>query len=60
VALSMADEDGRPSVSVRPSTLGTVRQRAYQLCLTRGDEHGKDLEDWLAAECALRVVSAPN
>jgi GNAT superfamily N-acetyltransferase len=60
VALSVEDEDGRPSVSVRHSTLGTVRQRAYQLYLARGGEHGKDLEDWLAAECELRVVSAPN
>jgi GNAT superfamily N-acetyltransferase len=60
VALSVEDEDGRPSVSVRHSTLGTVRQRAYQLYLARGGEHGKDLEDWLAAECELHVVSAPN
>ena len=64
VALSVEDEDGRPSVSVRHSTLGTVRQRAYQLYLARGGEHGgehgKDLEDWLAAECELCVVSAPN
>ncbi len=60
LALSVEDEDGRPSVSVRHSTLGTVRQRAYQLYLARGGEHGKDLEDWLAAECELRVVSAPN
>lgn len=57
VALSV---DGRPSVSVRHSTLGKVRQRAYQLYLARGGEHGKDLDDWLAAECELRVVSAPN
>jgi GNAT superfamily N-acetyltransferase len=60
VALSVEDEDERPRVSVRHSTLGTVRQRAYQLYLARGGEHGKDLEDWLAAECELRVVSAPN
>jgi GNAT superfamily N-acetyltransferase len=60
MALSIEDEDGRPSVSGRDCTLGTVRQRAYQLYLARGGEHGKDLEDWLAAECELRVVSAPN
>ena len=60
MALSMEDEDRRPSVSGRDSTLGTVRQRAYQLYLARGGEHGKDLEDWLAAECELRAVSAPN
>jgi len=60
VALSMEDQDGRPSLSVRHPTLGTVRQRAHQLHLARGGEHGKDLEDWLAAECELRVASAPN
>lgn len=49
VALSV---DGRSSMSVRHS----VRQRAYQLYLARGGEHGKDLEDWLAAECELRMV----
>jgi GNAT superfamily N-acetyltransferase len=57
VALSIAERDGRPSLSVRHASLGTVRQRAYQLYLARGGAHGKHLEDWLAAECELRVAS---
>ena len=27
-----------------------VRQRAYELYVTRGDESGSELEDWLRAE----------
>jgi Protein of unknown function (DUF2934) len=27
-----------------------VAQRAYELYMARGGEHGQDMEDWLAAE----------
>ena len=60
VALSIEDHDGGPGLTVGQPTLDTVRQRAHQLYLAREGKHGKDLEDWLAAECELRVVSAPN
>jgi GNAT superfamily N-acetyltransferase len=60
VALSIEHQDGRPSLSAHHPALGTVQQRAHQLYLARGGEHGKDLEDWLAAECELRTVGAPN
>jgi hypothetical protein len=30
-----------------------VRQRAYEIYLARGCEHGRDLEDWLEAERQL-------
>jgi len=31
-----------------------IAQRAYELYQQRGGEHGRDLEDWLAAEKQLR------
>jgi hypothetical protein len=31
-----------------------VAERAYQLYLARGGEHGHDLEDWIRAEQELR------
>src|SRR5690348_3304084 len=31
-----------------------IAQRAYELFQQRGGEHGRDLEDWLAAERELR------
>jgi len=32
----------------------TVAERAYQLFLARGGEHGHDFEDWVRAEQELR------
>jgi hypothetical protein len=32
-----------------------VARRAYQLFVERGGEHGRDWEDWLAAERELRA-----
>ena len=29
---------------------GEIRRRAYQLYLERGEEHGRDLDDWLQAK----------
>lgn len=34
-----------------------VRDRAYELFEARGGEHGYDLEDWLAAERDVPLVS---
>lgn len=31
-----------------------IQQRAYQIFLNRGGEHGHDLDDWLQAERELR------
>jgi hypothetical protein len=31
-----------------------IAQRAYEMFLRRGSTHGRDLEDWLAAEEELR------
>jgi Protein of unknown function (DUF2934) len=33
-----------------------VRERAYQLFLERGSEHGHHLEDWLRAEAEIRSI----
>jgi oligoendopeptidase F len=27
-----------------------IRRRAYEIYLERGEQHGRDLEDWLQAE----------
>ena len=32
------------------SSLELISQRAYELFLLRGGEHGRDFEDWLQAE----------
>ena len=37
-------------------THGEIAQRAYNLFLSRGGEHGHDLEDWLQAEHELSSV----
>ena len=34
-----------------------IAQRAYELYQSRGEEHGADLDDWLAAEQELRPNS---
>ena len=40
----------------------TVAERAYELFLARGGEHGHDLEDWVRAEQELRTngTTRPN
>ena len=35
-------------------TAAAVAERAYERFLMRGQEHGKDLDDWLEAERELR------
>lgn len=37
-----------------------VAQRAYELYLARGAEHGSDLNDWLEAERQLLGNGAPR
>lgn len=37
-----------------------IRQRAYELYLSRGGAHGSDWEDWLAAERELVTDSATD
>jgi hypothetical protein len=32
-----------------------IAQRAYELYLARGGEHGRDADDWLQAERELRM-----
>lgn len=53
-----AADNSRASISRDP--LGTIRlsqeeiaERAYQLFLERGAEHGDDLRDWFTAEDQL-------
>ena len=48
-------------VSSQPSPAAdAIATRAYQLFLERGCEHGRELEDWLAAERELGIASAPS
>jgi hypothetical protein len=35
-----------------------IRRRAYQLYVERGEEHGRDLDDWLQAKREIRGRSA--
>lgn len=53
------------------STYEDVARRAYDLFLSRGGQHGQDIEDWLEAERQLastgaragarrRITSAPR
>jgi hypothetical protein len=44
----------RTSVAVPPVTHQEIAERAYELFLSRGGKDGHDVEDWLAAELALR------
>jgi len=49
----------QPSVATpeqRPDS-ASVTQRAYELFLARGREHGCDLDDWLRAERELTPTS---
>lgn len=43
----------QPSKARRQPTEGEIRQRAYEIYLKRGENHGQDLEDWLQAEKEL-------
>jgi hypothetical protein len=36
-------------------TDGDIARRAYELYLSRGGEHGHDVEDWVQAERELRA-----
>ena len=44
----------------------TIAERAYELYVSRGSEHGHDLDDWFTAETQVaaahpkRVVTAPR
>ena len=42
-----------PSSNDRDDRRRKVEQRAYELYLSRGGQHGSDWEDWLAAEREL-------
>jgi Protein of unknown function (DUF2934) len=35
---------------MHPSRGEAIRHRAYEIFLARGEEHGRDIEDWLQAE----------
>ena len=30
-----------------------IRQRAYEICVERGGQHGSDVQDWLQAETEI-------
>ena len=35
-----------------------IARRAYEIFITRGEEHGRDVDDWLQAEAELLSESA--
>lgn len=41
-------------------TRDQIAHRAYEIYENRGRGHGRDLEDWLAAESELRNQNAPR
>ena len=43
-------EPSRKGVPVREARLERIARRARELYESRGGEHGRDLDDWLAAE----------
>jgi hypothetical protein len=50
--------------ALRPSGTGDetqrISERAYELFLARGAEHGRDMDDWLAAEREIRNGAVPS
>ena len=48
----------RPADALTPApTHDDIANRAYELFLQRGAQHGQDFEDWLTAERELQVHS---
>ena len=47
---------------VNPAREQEIRRRAYEIYLERGEEPGRDLEDWLQAEreLASHEISPPG
>ena len=55
-----AINDGKPKGSVttrKAVTENEIARRAYERYLSRGCEHGHDVQDWLEAERELRRSS---
>jgi hypothetical protein len=56
----------RTTTTRKPDAAQNVAEKAYERFLSRGGEHGYDVEDWLAAESEVngmrpkRVVSKPR
>ncbi len=46
---------GAKLAAVSESSIEMIRERAYELFLTRGATHGADLADWFEAEQDLRA-----
>ena len=48
----------RPAAAYTPTPAhGDIANRAYEIFLQRGAQHGQDFEDWLAAERELQIHS---
>ena len=42
-------------IPVDPTLEERIRQRAYDLYVSRGGEHGADIDDWMRAEEEVRM-----
>jgi hypothetical protein len=51
-ASTWAAEKGEASVG-KAARVGNIRRRAYQIYLERGEQPGRELDDWLQAEREL-------
>ena len=50
-AIEASDGEERAAGAGGNSTLDEeIRRRAYQIYLERGEEHGRDLDDWIQAK----------
>ena len=60
-AMQPSAEVGRGERSVvDPAREQEVMRRAYEIYLERGEEHGRDLEDWLRAERELATSESTS
>jgi len=46
----MQDENTGPDTISTPSRDEQIRRRAYEIYLERGEQPGRELDDWLQAE----------
>ena len=55
-------EGGKEERSVANPAREEIKRRAYEIYLERGEESGRDLEDWLRAEreLASHEISPPG
>ena len=54
VKMPITESAARSALSTRAVSDDDIARRAFELYCARGCQDGRDLEDWLQAECELR------